>query len=247
MDEKKTKKRKFGECEVEVLVSEVEARKNVLFGSLSSGVTNKRKFVEWQHVAAAVNSVSSTSRTVAEVKKKWSDLKVDAKKRISLHRKSASATGGGKATLSPSPFHERMACLIGEPLLSGVVTEKEGDEPITGEPERTVGVDSSHSAEDCQPGPNGVSGAPVASSGVSSAPDASSGAPRALSGGRVLTEAVLQTQINTITAIDNLTNELKEIKGILSEMSSTLKELVKKYLCVSLQLFIIDASRPRAV
>ncbi|KAL7851990.1 hypothetical protein SRHO_G00177750 [Serrasalmus rhombeus] len=38
-----------------------------------------------------------------------------------------------------------MACLIGEPLLSGVVTEKEGDtdladEPITGEPERTVGL-----------------------------------------------------------------------------------------------------------
>ncbi|XP_049341019.1 uncharacterized protein LOC125804964 [Astyanax mexicanus] len=256
MEERKAKKRNFGDCEVEVLVSEVEARKDVLFGGLSSGITNKRKFVEWQHVAAAVNNVSSTSRTIAEVKKKWSDLKDDAKKQIALHRKKFTATGGGKATPAPSLFHERMASIIGEPLLSGVVSEKEGDtdladEPCTEEPDGTVDVESGHEAEDCQPGPSGISGAAHASSGVSSAAHASSGvsgAPRVSFHGRVLTEAVLQTQVSTSAAIERLTTEMREIKGVLSEMSSTLKELVKKkYLCVDLQLFTIEASRPREV
>ena len=31
---------------------------------------------EHEHVAAAVNAVSGTERTVAELKKKWSDIKV---------------------------------------------------------------------------------------------------------------------------------------------------------------------------
>ncbi|XP_049329191.1 myb-related transcription factor, partner of profilin-like [Astyanax mexicanus] len=233
MEERKAKKRNFGDCEVEILVSEVEARKDVLFGGI--------KFVEWQHVAAAVNNVSSTSQTIAEVKKKWSDLKVDAKKQIALHRKKLTATGGGKATPAPSLFHERMASRIGEPLLSGVVSEKEGDtdladEPCTEEPDGTVDVESGHEAEDCQPGPSGISGAAHASSGVSSAAHASSsvssaahassgvsGAPRVSFHGRVLTEAVLQTQVNTNAAIERLTTEMREIKGVLSEMSSTLK------------------------
>ena len=37
------KKKNFSECEVEVLISEVEARNNILFGSLSSGISTKTK------------------------------------------------------------------------------------------------------------------------------------------------------------------------------------------------------------
>lgn len=48
----------------------------MLFGGHSSGVTNKKKQCEWQSIASAVNCVSGTERTVAELKKKWSDLKV---------------------------------------------------------------------------------------------------------------------------------------------------------------------------
>ena len=36
-----TKTKKFSETEIEVLVGEVEARKQTLFGGHSSGITNK--------------------------------------------------------------------------------------------------------------------------------------------------------------------------------------------------------------
>ncbi len=73
---RKTKKRNFTEVEVETLVGEVEAWKLILFGGHTTGITNKKKQTEWQQVAAAVNAVSHTERTVAELKKKWSDIKV---------------------------------------------------------------------------------------------------------------------------------------------------------------------------
>lgn len=37
-----TKKENFTECEIEVFVTEVEARKHILFDGLSSGISNKR-------------------------------------------------------------------------------------------------------------------------------------------------------------------------------------------------------------
>ena len=60
---------------METLVGEMEARKVVLFGGHGIGITNNKKQSEWQHVAAAVNSVSNTERTVPGLKKKWSDIK----------------------------------------------------------------------------------------------------------------------------------------------------------------------------
>lgn len=69
-----------------------------LFSSHSPGITNKRKFVEWQHVVAAVSAASSESQTMSEVKKKWPDLKVNAKKHINLHKQSISATSRGTGT-----------------------------------------------------------------------------------------------------------------------------------------------------
>ncbi len=63
-------------------------RKKVLFGGHGMGITCAREAEEWQHVADAVNSVASEGRTVAEIKKKSSDIKVEAKKCIALHRKS---------------------------------------------------------------------------------------------------------------------------------------------------------------
>ena len=67
--EKRGKKRNFNNCEVEILVGEVETRQNILFGGHSIGVTNAKKATEWQHVADAVNSASAQGRTVAEIKK----------------------------------------------------------------------------------------------------------------------------------------------------------------------------------
>ena len=70
------KKKNLTESEMEVLLSEVEAR------GLES-------------VSEAFNAVGSEKRTQAEVKKKWSDIKVDVKRRLAAHRQSVAKTGGG--------------------------------------------------------------------------------------------------------------------------------------------------------
>ncbi|XP_077083179.1 uncharacterized protein LOC143736324 [Siphateles boraxobius] len=90
--ERKSKKRNFTQCEVEVIVGEVEKRRKMLFGGHSVGITNAKNALEWQKVADAVNDVASQPWTVAEIKKKWSDIKVEAKMRLALHRQSVSAT-----------------------------------------------------------------------------------------------------------------------------------------------------------
>ena len=89
------KKKNFMESEMEVLFFEVEARKNVLFDTLSSGISNKRKRSGWDSVCEAVNAVGSEKRTQAEVKKKWSDFKVDVKRRLAAHHQSVAKTGEG--------------------------------------------------------------------------------------------------------------------------------------------------------
>ena len=55
----------------------MEARKNVLFGTLASDISNKNKRSEWESVCEAVNAVGSEMHTQAEVKKRWSDIKVE--------------------------------------------------------------------------------------------------------------------------------------------------------------------------
>ena len=73
---RKAKKQNFTELEVETRVGEVEAQKVVLFGGQWIGITNNKKQIERQHVAAAVNFVSGTQHAVPELKKKWSNVEL---------------------------------------------------------------------------------------------------------------------------------------------------------------------------
>ncbi len=82
------RKRDFSECELEMLLNEVEAHKHILFGTLSSGINTKRKKSEWESVCEAVNAVGSEQLTSSELKKKWSDIKVEVKRRTAAHRQS---------------------------------------------------------------------------------------------------------------------------------------------------------------
>ncbi len=56
---KKQKTKLNTQCEVEVLVGEVENRKEMFFGGLNMGITNAEKAAEWRLVADAVNAVAS--------------------------------------------------------------------------------------------------------------------------------------------------------------------------------------------
>ncbi len=71
-----------------------------------------------------------------------------------------------------------------------------------------------------------VSGA-AAVAGESEAGDST--APRAPScSSRVLTDAVLQVQRDTITSINEVAKELWDIKSVLTDINATLRQLVNK-------------------
>lgn len=103
---------------------EVETRKNILFGTLSSRIINKKKKKknEWESLADAVNAVGSENRTVNELKKKWSDIKVEVKRRTAVHRQSVGRTGSGTGVDELTPLEQRVTSIVGDTLLSGIVS-----------------------------------------------------------------------------------------------------------------------------
>ena len=81
-----------------MLILEVEAINKILFGSLSSGISTKTKRkLALENIAPSVNEVGADSPTVADIRKKWSDIKLNIKKKkVSAHRRSIGQTGSGE-------------------------------------------------------------------------------------------------------------------------------------------------------
>ena len=48
---------------------------------LGQGIGNKRKSAKWKPVTRSVNGVGSENRTIEEIKRKWSDVRLEIKKR----------------------------------------------------------------------------------------------------------------------------------------------------------------------
>ncbi|CAM4657939.1 unnamed protein product [Leuciscus chuanchicus] len=123
MDTQKTaKKKNFSNVEIETITREVERNKIVLFGSLKSGIKGAHKNKIWTQITSSVNSVGVEKRTPAEVKKKWSDIKIATKRHVSALKRSQSQTGGGPPdpSLQLTPNEERVATLIGMASLEGI-------------------------------------------------------------------------------------------------------------------------------
>ena len=65
----------FMKHETEMLVEEVEAKRDVLFAKFSATVTNESKRKLWEEIAAKMNSLNGGElRTGKMVKKKWQDM-----------------------------------------------------------------------------------------------------------------------------------------------------------------------------
>ena len=61
------KKRNFSELEVDTLTSEVQKNKEVLFGSLKTGIKGAHTTAVWKRITVGVNSVAADAQTLAEV------------------------------------------------------------------------------------------------------------------------------------------------------------------------------------
>ncbi|CAL8370075.1 unnamed protein product [Gadus morhua 'NCC'] len=107
-----------------------------------------------------------------------------------------------------------VASIIGTASVSGIVSEREGDTDQTEEQESAVGGEEE---DDAGEGPSAA--------GHPADPTPST---KRQSAGRVLTDEVLQLHRETIDAVNNLTEEMRQIRHVITEIATTLKDASKK-------------------
>ncbi|XP_034543279.1 uncharacterized protein LOC117815582 [Notolabrus celidotus] len=204
------RKKNFSEAEIEIILGEVESRKHIVFSSVSCGVNGTEKGKAWKEVTEAVNDVSAVVRTIQEVKRKWFDLKIEAKKRIKLSKDNSTATGGG----GPSqprlcPIDERIAGIIGEreTSISGIIPDGDGDIPPLELSPSNSEADESYS--------RGVSPPPAA-------PTAPSPRRRGRRGDLVLTEEGPTNQTAILRAVEQINTSLQQINTSLQAICQAL-------------------------
>uniref|UniRef100_A0A8C4NFP1 Myb/SANT-like DNA-binding domain-containing protein n=1 Tax=Eptatretus burgeri TaxID=7764 RepID=A0A8C4NFP1_EPTBU len=105
------RKQRFSESELDVLLSEVERRKTMLFGVRGQPAGATRSSLAWALVARRVGAVAGVSRDGTSVRKRWND----AKRAVS--RKMAGAGGCSaeddrSVVLGLSPWEQRIANII---------------------------------------------------------------------------------------------------------------------------------------
>ncbi|KAG9477760.1 nuclear apoptosis-inducing factor 1 isoform X2 [Eleutherodactylus coqui] len=82
----KKRKTNFSEQEVEIIMEEMEKQKHILINHYNAGVPLLTKSNAWCDILKRVNAISTCHRELAEVKKKWSDLKTEVRRKMSQAR-----------------------------------------------------------------------------------------------------------------------------------------------------------------
>ena len=73
--QKREKKPNFSEVDNVALLEEIGMENKLLMSHFQNGVTLKKKELMWRNIADKVNAVGCNGRTVAQVKKRWKDMK----------------------------------------------------------------------------------------------------------------------------------------------------------------------------
>ncbi|XP_034566326.1 nuclear apoptosis-inducing factor 1 [Notolabrus celidotus] len=112
----KKRKMNFSEREVEIIVEEIEKQKHTLVNHFNAGVTHMAKNNAWADILKKVNAVTTCPRELPEVKKKWSDMKTEVRRKVAQAR---AAIEGNSADCTPVPviltaMQQRICNLLGE-------------------------------------------------------------------------------------------------------------------------------------
>ncbi|XP_053552011.1 nuclear apoptosis-inducing factor 1 [Bombina bombina] len=111
----KKRKMNFSEQEVDIIMEEMEKQKHVLINHFNAGVPLLTKSNAWHHILKRVNAISTCHRELAEVKKKWSDLKTEVRRKMSQARATVEGEGDvGTAPILLTPMQQRICNLLGE-------------------------------------------------------------------------------------------------------------------------------------
>ncbi|MGH0132613.1 UNVERIFIED_CONTAM: hypothetical protein FKN15_040764 [Acipenser sinensis] len=93
----------------------MEKQKHILVNHFNAGVTHITKNSAWVEILKRVNAVTTCQRELAEVKKKWSDLKTEVRRKVAQAR--AAMDGTGDCTSVPvilTSTQQRICNLLGE-------------------------------------------------------------------------------------------------------------------------------------
>lgn len=96
-------------------MEEMEKQKHILINHYNAGVPLLTKSNAWYDILKRVNAISTCHRELAEVKKKWSDLKTEVRRKMSQAR--ATVEGEGDVSTPPvmlTPLQQRICNLLGE-------------------------------------------------------------------------------------------------------------------------------------
>ncbi|TNN32559.1 Nuclear apoptosis-inducing factor 1 [Liparis tanakae] len=112
----KKRKMNFSEREVEIIVEEIEKQKHTLVNHFNAGVTHMAKNGAWLDILKKVNAVTTCPRELPEVKKKWSDMKTEVRRKVAQAR---AAIEGTATDCTPVPviltaMQQRICNLLGE-------------------------------------------------------------------------------------------------------------------------------------
>lgn len=126
----KKRKMNFSEREVEIIVEEIERHKHTLVNHFNAGVTHMAKNSAWLEILKKVNTVTTCPRELAEVKKKWSDMKTEVRRKVAQAR---AAIEGTSADCTPVPvilsaMQQRICNLLGE---ATIISLSAGDTDIS--------------------------------------------------------------------------------------------------------------------
>jgi len=111
----------FTKPEIDVMIQEIEGRRDVLFGKLGVGITAEMKKKAWEDVAGKVNEVGvGEMRTEKAVRKKWTDMSSLIKRKESERRREMNITGGGDCRVKMSDTEVKVVELLTEEAVGGV-------------------------------------------------------------------------------------------------------------------------------
>ncbi|XP_077334902.1 nuclear apoptosis-inducing factor 1 [Lithobates pipiens] len=111
----KKRKTNFSEQEVDIIMEEMEKQKHILINHYNAGVPLMTKSNTWYDILKRVNAISTCHRELAEVKKKWSDLKTEVRRKMSQARAAVEGEGDvGTPPVMLTPLQQRICNLLGE-------------------------------------------------------------------------------------------------------------------------------------
>lgn len=106
-------------------MEEMEKQKHILINHYNAGVPLLTKSNAWYDTLKRVNAISTCHRELAEVKKKWSDLKTEVRRKMSQAR--ATVEGEGDVSTPPvmlTPLQQRICNLLGESAILSLPTQE---------------------------------------------------------------------------------------------------------------------------